>query len=190
MKGTENPADLFTKYLSSPTVVEGLLAVFGCEYRGGRPAGAPELRKGAGTQAGTLLGLLDREYGVGVKADELLTADGVEASGGEVVVTASGFVFPATRCDELDGQLVAEARSYHQGVLPHQVDANLDAVFPQAEAAEAPGDSDPPCDEALEQHGLKVALCKEKQTLQGSREPLGYYVLRREGNTVSLVQCD
>ena len=62
VKGTENPADLFTKHLSSPTVVEGLLKVFGCEYRAGRPEGAPELRRGQGTQAGALLNLLERGY--------------------------------------------------------------------------------------------------------------------------------
>ena len=45
VKGTENPADLFTKHLTSAPVVEQLLRVFGCEYRDGRPEGAPQLRK-------------------------------------------------------------------------------------------------------------------------------------------------
>ena len=71
VKGTENPADLFTKHLSSPVVVEGLLKVFGCEYRTGRPEGAPELRKGQGTQAGALLSLLEQGYRRGRRQDEL-----------------------------------------------------------------------------------------------------------------------
>jgi len=35
VKGTENPADLFTKHLTSAQCVEALLKLFGCEYRDG-----------------------------------------------------------------------------------------------------------------------------------------------------------
>ncbi len=103
IKGTENPADLLTKHLSSPAVVEELLKVFSCEYREGRPKGAPELRRGAGTQAGALLGLLGGEYSKGLVQDELLVTKSMETGDGETVVTERGYVFPAVKCDELDG---------------------------------------------------------------------------------------
>ena len=87
VKGTENPADLFTKHLSSPKVVGGLLKVFGCEYREGRPEGAPELRRGQGTQAGTLLSLLEQGYRRGRRQDELWLAEGAEGHGEGLVTT-------------------------------------------------------------------------------------------------------
>ncbi len=188
IKGTGNPADLLTKHLSSPTVVEGLLRVFGCEYREGRPKGAPELRRGAGTQAGALLGLLDGEYSKGLLQDELLVTRSVETGDGETVVTERGYVFPAVKCEELEGQLVAEARSYYQGRLPHQTTGDLDALFPKAQACEEAGDVDPADDDSLERHGLELAQgeCRRKgDSLQGG----GYFVYRKEGQTVSLIQC-
>ena len=44
VRGEVNPADLFTKHLPSREKVHQLLALFGCEYRDGRPASAPLLR--------------------------------------------------------------------------------------------------------------------------------------------------
>ena len=44
--GKVNPADLFTKYLESFDRIYNLLQLFGCEYRDGRAAPAPLLRKG------------------------------------------------------------------------------------------------------------------------------------------------
>ena len=40
-----NPADLFTKHLVSRDRVDSLVKLFGCEYRDGRPDGAPLLRR-------------------------------------------------------------------------------------------------------------------------------------------------
>ena len=45
VKGEENPADLFTKHLPSRDKVHSLVRLFGCEYRDGRAASAPLLRK-------------------------------------------------------------------------------------------------------------------------------------------------
>ena len=154
VKGTENPADLFTKHLSSPTVVEGLLKAFNCEFRDGRPAGAPELRRSAGTQAGALLGLLEKEHGRGKRRDEQLLATGEED--GDLVVTAEGYVFAGTRCEELGDQLVAEARSYHQGSLPHLAAGDLGVLFPKATACEDASGEDPPDDGSLEERGLRL----------------------------------
>ena len=45
VNGLVNPADLFTKHLSSRERINQLVELFGCEYRQGRSAAAPELRK-------------------------------------------------------------------------------------------------------------------------------------------------
>ena len=45
MNGLVNPADLFTKHLSSSDRVGQLTELFNCEYRGGRAESAPDLRK-------------------------------------------------------------------------------------------------------------------------------------------------
>ena len=43
--GTSNPADLFTKHLPSRDKLLQLVELFGCDFREGRPHGAPELKK-------------------------------------------------------------------------------------------------------------------------------------------------
>ena len=43
--GEENPADLFTKHLESAKKLEQLLALFNCDFRSGRAAAAPNLKK-------------------------------------------------------------------------------------------------------------------------------------------------
>lgn len=45
VNGLVNPADLFTKHLTSRDRVNQLIELFNCEYREGRSAAAPELRK-------------------------------------------------------------------------------------------------------------------------------------------------
>ena len=194
VKGTENPADLFTKPLSSPTAVEGLLKAFGCEYRAGRPEGAPELRRGQGTQAGALLSLLERGYKRGKEQDKLWLAEGSEGPGEKLVVTQGGHTYAATRCEELEGQLVAEARSYHQGRLPHQVAGDLAVYFPRAEACPDIGDQDPEMDDTLEKRGLRQVEKEQglpEGRLQGEgskRHPLGYFTVKTEGGTMSFVR--
>ena len=48
VRGDINPADLFTKHLSSRERVTNLTELFGCEFREGRPERAPQLRKNRG----------------------------------------------------------------------------------------------------------------------------------------------
>ena len=50
VRGEVNPADLFTKHLLSRERVTNLTQLFGCEFRGGRPANAPQLRKEGGIE--------------------------------------------------------------------------------------------------------------------------------------------
>ena len=45
VRGEVNPADVFTKYLTSQERIEALMKLFGCEFRAGRPTGAPELKR-------------------------------------------------------------------------------------------------------------------------------------------------
>ena len=45
VRGEVNPADVFTKHLTSQERIESLMKLFGCEFRGGRPAGAPQLKR-------------------------------------------------------------------------------------------------------------------------------------------------
>ena len=45
--GEENPGDLFTKHLDSAKKLEQLLGMFSCEFRSGRAASAPNLKKAA-----------------------------------------------------------------------------------------------------------------------------------------------
>ena len=55
VRGDANPADLFTKHLSSEVRVTELLRLFGCHFAGGRAEGAPQLRRETGVNhAGVL----------------------------------------------------------------------------------------------------------------------------------------
>ena len=142
VKGTENPADLFTKHLTSAPCVEALLKLFGCEYRDGRPAKAPELRSGAGDQAGSRLSIVERALERG-RADDRQVRD---------LMAVAGHEFPETWWD---GQAVPEAWSYDQRWLPHLQPA-AETLFPRAVAAPEAGDADPdsgPCD--LEERGRR-----------------------------------
>ncbi len=83
VKGTENPADLFTKYLTSAATVESLLKLFGCEYRDGRAATAPQPRSAPGTEAGESLLKLD-----------LLRANQAEVQEATGRIEIEGYMFP------------------------------------------------------------------------------------------------
>ena len=63
VRGDENPADLFTKHLTSRDKIHELLGKFGCRYRDGRSVTAPTLRVGAGTSKGEALMELCGELG-------------------------------------------------------------------------------------------------------------------------------
>ena len=158
VKGTENPADISTKHLTNSKVVEALLKLFGCEYRGGRPEGAPKLRPGEGTELGTKLNVVDQCYGRGLADDAgKVLYDGDESDGRMMQI--GGHTFPAVVWDE---DLVPEAWSYRQTCLPHQTGSSMNTLFPVAVAAEGAGDcdfEDGPC--ALERRGREVAGCKD-----------------------------
>ena len=142
VKGTENPADLFTKFLTSAPLVEALLKLFGCVYRDGRAATAPQLRETKGTEAGEAL------LKVGLQrlntAEEQLT---------ETTMKLDGHVFRAV---QWEGLTVAEAHSYDMRVLPHQVEGGIDGKFPRAVPAPAQSDEDLEGVSELERRGLEI----------------------------------
>ena len=55
VRGEVNPADLFTKHLSSEVRVTELLRLFGCRFAGGRAEGAPQLRRETGVNHADIL---------------------------------------------------------------------------------------------------------------------------------------
>jgi hypothetical protein len=162
VKGTENPADLFTKHLGSAKVVESLLALFGCEYRGGRPANAPSLRVEPGTEAGESLNLIQKCWERGKREDQ----DARDAQ--VLLVESAGHLFPGT---EWENQVVPEALSYRQDRLPHlRSSQERDRLFPKAVAVTERGDVDferEPC--AMSQRGMDI-VNKDRHNSKGSRK--------------------
>ena len=138
VKGTENPADLFTKHLTSSGLVENLLGLFGCVYRDGRAGNAPLLREGSGTEAGEAL----------LNVEEKITT------------THDGMEFPAT---QWNGEVIPEAKSYDfLKCLPHQT-RDLERIFPRAQAASALEDKDVEGISELEHRGLYIGMKRDQR---------------------------
>ncbi len=113
VKGEVNPADLFTKHLSSADRVDTLLNLFGCRYASGRAAGAPLLRREQDTR------------NQGILACELV----YQAPN---PVEHEGRVYPGTWHE---GEYIADAYLHPEDVLPHMIDGDLNELFPLAVAA-------------------------------------------------------
>jgi hypothetical protein len=140
VRGEVNPADLFTKHLSSNERIQSLLAQFGCSYEVGRAAGAPLLRTGAGTSKGESLCSLSNPGGAG-----MLDWDGRQ--------------FPVST---LDGDVLPDAFMHHAGLLPH-LHENFEDVFPKAKACEDAGDVDPLGEDGLEDFGTALGRAPEQK---------------------------
>ncbi len=121
VRGEANPADLFTKHLTSEDRVKMLLELFSCRFVGGRAAEAPELR---------------REEGQGGAG--LLACDMVYALSGDQM-EQDGYVYPVAMTENADGEVerVPEAYLHDARQLPHVIPGDLDALFPKAHAAPA-----------------------------------------------------
>ena len=109
-----NPADLFTKHLSSEERVRSLCALFGCRFAEGRAAGAPELRR-AGKERPLLSVQLHEVEGATMQRD--------------------GHTYPRA---VFDGEDVPEAYLHDERVLPHLLRGDLSRMFPRALPAEEP----------------------------------------------------
>ena len=112
VRGDVNPADLFTKHLSSEERITNLLALLGCRFRSGRSEEAPQMRREAGAK------------------EELLACDMVrqiEDGGFE----RDGYLYPTV---EWEGERLPEAFPHDPRVLPHQVKGGLERLFPRVVA--------------------------------------------------------
>ena len=117
VRGEVNPADLFTKHLSSEARVAELCGLFGCRFAGGRAAGAPSLRR--------------------TGADEkLLALDMVYEVVGQTI-ERDGHSYPMVRYEH-EGEVDAlpKANVHDNRLLPHQLGGDLAVLFPRAIAAE------------------------------------------------------
>ena len=113
VKGEANPADLFTKHLTSPDRIRSLMGVFACEFRGGRAVSAPKLKEDT-VGGGAILALQPEE-----------------------TIEWDGDTFPAVTVEYSDGSVmkVPDAKEYDGRVLPHMHE-DLEAIFPRALAVE------------------------------------------------------
>ena len=135
VRGEANPADLFTKHLSSEVRVTELLRLFGCHFAGGRAEGAPQLRRETGVNHAGVLA--------------------VEAEQSEERICQDGWAYPSVVLSEFGGQIVPEAHLHDERVLPHQVLGNLEATFPRAIAGEEEPE-EPEHADALEERGRSI----------------------------------
>ena len=109
-----NPADLFTKHLSSEARVTELLRLFDCRFADGRAEGAPQLRREAGVNHA---GVLTVEVAAGSEKD---------------VVCKDGWAYRAVEIPDWGSQRMPEAYLHDERILPHQVLGDLEAIFPRA----------------------------------------------------------
>ena len=135
VRGEANPADLFTKHLSSEVRVTELLRLFGCHFAGGRAEGAPQLRRETGVNHAGVLA--------------------VEAEQSEERICQDGWAYPSVVLSEFGGQSVPEAHLHDERVLPHQVLGNLEATFLRGIAGEEEPE-EPEHADALEERGRSI----------------------------------
>ena len=122
VRGDMNPADVCTKHLTSFDKISSLLKLFNCEFRDGRAAGAPKMKKGESDAAPLL---------------------SVQKECLEESIDWNGYVYPV---ETLDDQKVPEAYAHIHGIMPHEHDT-LDEYFPKAVAC----DEEPEREEQLDE---------------------------------------
>ena len=149
VRGEVNPADLFTKHLSSNDRIQSLLAQFGCSYETGRAAGAPLLRRDAGTSKGETL--------CGMSASNSASQRLPDQDASPAWISWQGRQFPTCT---LDGDNLPEAYVHEEGLLPH-LHLNFADLFPKAQACKHQGDVDPPEDAGLEEFGKQLGMAPE-----------------------------
>ena len=137
--GDVNPADLFTKHLSSRDRITQLVQLFNCEYRDGRAESAPLLRKDKTTTA----------QGGGTAA----TVTQVDNRGPTKTHAGTAQTHKHDHNDEpehfvilsVDGDEVIEQEPHDPTVLPHEFDEKeMDLWFPKATAPLLDDEGRPP----------------------------------------------
>ena len=125
-RGEVNPADLRTKHLPSRERVEALVSLFGCEYREGRAAAAPLLRRDTGP---------DTADGVHNLDNHRINEDDGGGEPAELDDVDGGTTLKGAEVDEDYGQGVPEAGMHDVGVLPHlHDDDQIKQLSPEAKA--------------------------------------------------------
>ena len=131
--GEANPADLFTKHLSSRDRIEQLVKLMNCEFRDGRAESAPQIRRiknnGDSKQAA-----LSTE-GLKSKLDHSISKQQQQQQQHQSVLTTT----PTTDHDDDDAHDSDESipEAMDTGLLPHQHPREvLDAIFAKCTAEE------------------------------------------------------
>ena len=161
VRGDDNPADLFTKHLTSASRVQDLLHKFGCEYAEGRAETAPKLREATGTSKGELLAsVVPNSTTPGRREDANDPESFVLRLEQEAVAEWDGRRFPATTDEDLPG--MPDAFLCRPGVLPHHHD-DLPERFPQLHGCAPLDEADPPTDDSLEDRGRHLGATKPRR---------------------------
>ena len=179
VRGEQNPADLFTKHLSSGDRAHSLLEMLGCEFRGGRAATAPKLRGATGTSKGEML-----HIGGDVPLPEAQRRSLSDA----LLVSWHGQVFPQAG----DGDAgLPEAYECSPALLPH-LHRDLDEWFPRAQACAELEVTEPLEDGQLEAVGAALGArcsslaqaqkCERDDSLPAAHATFGQASVRRDGS--------
>ena len=123
-----NPADLFTKHLSSEERITELLKLFGCRFVSGRASSAPRLQDGPGNEPILAAQGTAENAGCVVYGKGSDNSKGSDA--GRRMMEYDGYEYPAVELEELGGW-VPDAFLHSAEVLPHLLPGDLREIFPQ-----------------------------------------------------------
>ena len=124
--GLVNPADLFTKHLSSRERMSELVKLFNCEYREGRATSAPELRKNVNQPDINSIDVADNNGGHGGHADG--------GRGGQTGGLDGGRTDEWRNKDKDKDEDDDLSEAHDPAVLPHEYnDEDLEKLFKKAE---------------------------------------------------------
>ena len=126
VRGEVNPADLFTKHLSSEDRIHDLLKLFGCRFAGGRAESAPKLRESEDTKP------------VLAAMPEIKNAEDLRYELDKAKVEYNGYLYPAVKAEGFEGGSevwVPDAYLHPAEVLPHMIPGDLETLFPKVQPA-------------------------------------------------------
>ena len=147
VRGEVNPADLFTKPLTSSDRIRALLRLFSCEYVEGRSSLAPLLREGPGHDASAVLTVQQDWY----------TQNGF--------IEVDGVMYPKVY-DDYGERWQPEAYLQEETALPHQY-AELEKLFPRAVAVEEACESEDTAPCPLEVRGGRIGAGEARSRSEG-----------------------
>ena len=150
VRGEVNPADLFTKHLSSEDRIHDLLKLFGCRFAGGRAESAPKLRESE-----------DTKPVLATTVKEIKNAEDMRYDLEKAKVEHNGYVYPAVKAEGFEGgseTWVPDGYLHSAEVLPHLIPGDLETLFPKVQpAAERDEQHEEPVD-WLEQRAIEAGI--------------------------------